>query len=218
MPSGQRFQGVDFDDLFDPDITGDGPVANSYRRPGGAPLRYAHIQYGARRGDVGRRQGGQDLAALWAAKGTASYSLPINGQWFNASNQARSNSTGPTSATVTLILDSNGTYRVQSNAAGGGNASSGDVATGTWLASGASAGEYEVQFEVSGSGPASIGNSAPNYANCGTTRTVGATVSVPSASAQYLSQDVGILIRLRRSNGAVSTTQIYFRVSASGWY
>ena len=45
MAKGIRSAGWDFDDLFDPDVIGDGPsVANL--RSGGAPLRYAALKYG----------------------------------------------------------------------------------------------------------------------------------------------------------------------------
>lgn len=218
MASGYRYQGVDFDDLFDPDITGDGPVAGTYRRADGQPLRYAHVQYGSRRGDVGRRQGGSDLATLWAAKGTASYSLPINGQSYSAHNQAHSNSSGSASATVTFILDASGIYRVLSSVTGGGQGSNTEVARGTWLPAGAGAGEYDVQFETGSSGVASIGNGAPSYANCASTRSVSASVSVVAASADYQADGVSITIRLRRANGAVSTTRINASVVASGWF
>lgn len=218
MASGHRFQGVDFDDLFDQDVMGNGPSASAYRRPDGQPLRYAHVQYGARRGDVGRRQGGQDLAALWSAKGTATYTLSINGQSFGAHNQAKTNSSGSTNATVTFILDANGSFRVMSNITGGGNVASEVLASGSWLPAGAAASEYDVQFETSAAGEASVGNGAPSYANCGTTRTVQATMSVTSASLLNKSQDITFVIRLRRSNGAVSTTQIHIRVGAAGWY
>ncbi len=218
MASGYRFQSMDFDDLFDPDIMGDGPIASTYRRPGGQPLRYAHAKYGARRGDVGRRQGGQDVASLWAAKGTASYSLPINGQAYSAHNQSRTNATGSAVATVTFVLDSAGTYRVLANTTGGGNNTADTLASGSWLPVGASVGEYDVQFEAANVGAASISNGAPSYASCTTTRTLAASVSVPAASLENKSAEVTLAIRLRRSNGAVSTTQIYAKVGAVGWY
>ncbi len=218
MASGQRFQNVDFDDLFDADVMGDGPVATAYRRPGGQPLRYAHVRYGARRGDVGRRQGGQDLASLWAAKGTASYSLPIHGQIYRAHNQSHTNATGSAVATVTFVLESAGTYRVLANTTGGGNNTGETLASGSWLPGGAAAGEHDVQFEAANVGAASISNGAPSYASCTTTRTLAASVSVPAASLENKSAEVTLVIRLRRSNGAVSTTQIYAGVGAAGWY
>lgn len=72
MPSGIKSADVDFDDLFDPDIVGDGPVANGLAQNGTA-LRYANVIYGARRADVGIKDAGTDVAAKWATKGTAVY-------------------------------------------------------------------------------------------------------------------------------------------------
>lgn len=67
---------VPFEDLFDPDIIGDGPQAWPFT-DAGTPLRFAHVQYGQRRADVGFtvKIGGTDVdvATLWAAKGTAVY-------------------------------------------------------------------------------------------------------------------------------------------------
>lgn len=78
--SGQRIQdNREFDDLFDPDVIGDGPVASWLRRADGTPLRYAHIRYGQKIADVGRRrEDGLDVTNLWAGKGTTNYWSVIN--------------------------------------------------------------------------------------------------------------------------------------------
>lgn len=218
MTSGHRFQNIDFDDLYDPDVMADGPTVNWLRRPGGQALRYAHIRYGSKGSDVGRRQSGQDVSNLWAAKGTATYTLPINGQAFSAHNQSRTNSSGSAVATVTFIIDSNGTYRILQNTTGGGNNTGSDPITGTWLPAGATAGEYYVQFEAANVGVASISNGAASYSSCTASRSVAASVSVPAASLDNVSAEVTLIIRLRRSNGAISTTQIVAKVGAAGWY
>lgn len=74
MTSGYRSGGVDFDDLFDPYVTGTKPAPTG-RRVDGVDLseRYAPIMYGSKRADVGYRVDGVDVSNLWAAKGTASY-------------------------------------------------------------------------------------------------------------------------------------------------
>lgn len=76
-----KSKGVDFDNLFDPDVVGDGPAAADYKQ-GGVPIKYAALKYGTKRVDVGYKQAGVDVSNLWAAKGTASYKLPIDGQTF----------------------------------------------------------------------------------------------------------------------------------------
>jgi hypothetical protein len=63
-------------ELFDTDIIGDGPQAHSFLDDG-VPMRFAHIQYGQKRADIGftvRINGVDvDVTSLWAAKDTASY-------------------------------------------------------------------------------------------------------------------------------------------------
>lgn len=216
MAKGFRSVTVDFDDLFDPDIMGNGPSVPNLRS--GGALRYAAIAYGAKRPDVGYRQGNVDVSNLWAAKGTATYTLPINGQAFSAHNQSRTNSSGSAVATVTFIIDSNGTYRILRNTTGGGNNDASDPISGTWLPAGASVGEYDVQFEAANLGAASISNGAPSYSSCTASRSVAASVSVPAASLENVSAEVTLIIRLRRSNGAISTTHIVAKVGAAGWY
>lgn len=75
MPTGYRKAGVDFEDLFDPDIMGDGPEAENVKS-GGVPLKFADIAYGTKGDDVGIREGGVDISNKWAAFGTAVYVNP----------------------------------------------------------------------------------------------------------------------------------------------
>jgi len=93
MPSGYQSAGVDFDALFDPDVVGDGPAAAGYT-VAGAPLKYAALKYGTKRADVGYAVNGSDVSNLWAAKGTASYKLPIDGQTFTGSYNIPNQSSG----------------------------------------------------------------------------------------------------------------------------
>lgn len=69
-------QGTPWEDLFDADIIGDGPQAYAFT-DNGTPMRFAHIQYGSKRADIGAtvRINGVDVdvTTLWAAKGTAMY-------------------------------------------------------------------------------------------------------------------------------------------------
>lgn len=76
-----KSKNVDFSDLFDADIVGDGPTAPGYKI-NGVPLQFADIKYGSKRADIGYAESGVDISNKWAAKGTASYTLPINGQTF----------------------------------------------------------------------------------------------------------------------------------------
>lgn len=75
MAAGYRSSSVDFDDMFDPYVQGSKP-ANTGIRVGGVDIanRYAPVAFGARRANTGyRNAAGVDVAALFAAKGTATY-------------------------------------------------------------------------------------------------------------------------------------------------
>ncbi|MGN6312839.1 MAG: hypothetical protein ACTHMO_03655 [Rhodanobacteraceae bacterium] len=76
--------GTDFDDLFDPDVIGDGPTAATFKKPDGTLLKYAAAKYGTVGANTGfMLSSGADAATLWAKKGTASYALPINGNTYS---------------------------------------------------------------------------------------------------------------------------------------
>ena len=111
MPSGFRYFGVDFDDLFDPYVTGTPPAATGFRTVGGVDTagRYAPLVFGTQRANVEYTiAGGADLATLWAAKGTASYvsltaGLPDEVYVFVGSSSA------PVVAVASFSLARNGT-------------------------------------------------------------------------------------------------------------
>lgn len=216
MASGHRNGQVDFDDLFDPDIIGDGPVANGYAAKH-VGLRYAHVRYGTRRADVGYRIGGQDVASLWAAKGTATYTLPFHGKGFTSGNQAKSNSGGTCSANVRLNLMPDGTYTITKASTGGGNDSSSTVDSGRWLPTGQSAAEYEIYITADSIGRASFSTSATGFVSMASAQSATISISVQSASSDYAQAAVDIHCHVRRS-GLVQVSSINAHVSATGWY
>lgn len=93
MASGVKSKGVDLDELFDPDIVGDGPIAAGIKSNGVA-IKYAALKYGTKRADVGIADAGVDVSNKWAAKGTASYTLPINGNVYTASTNITAGNSG----------------------------------------------------------------------------------------------------------------------------
>lgn len=106
MAKGITSGGVDFDDLFDPDVVGDGP-STPWLTSGGVALRYAALAYGTKRADVGyRNSAGVDVTNLWAAKGTAVYvnqsALPALLRCYIV------NSSGPVTSTATFTFQRNG--------------------------------------------------------------------------------------------------------------
>ncbi|HEV2681230.1 MAG TPA: hypothetical protein VGV14_12070, partial [Rhodanobacter sp.] len=76
--------GLNPEDVYDPDVVGDGPTAATsgigYRNAAGVLLKFAGLSYGTAAPNHGYRlSDGRDFSALWAKKGTAVYTLPING-------------------------------------------------------------------------------------------------------------------------------------------
>ena len=97
MTSGFQSAGVDFDLLFDPYVQGTIPAATGYTITGYGDLagRYAPLVYGTKRANVGYSAPGvSDLSNLWAAYGTATYSLPFNGQTYSHGYTVPSGATG----------------------------------------------------------------------------------------------------------------------------
>ncbi|MGO4222130.1 hypothetical protein AB4Y64_09800 [Lysobacter sp. TAF61] len=213
MAKGIYSGGVDFDDLFDPDVKGDGITA-WWITSAGVPLRYAKLAYGSKRADVGwRDSAGVDVSNYWAAKGTARYALPINGQTFTAGYSAPTNQTGTAFATVTVALASNGTYTVTRGVRTGTT----QLASGTWETS---PGSFDVRMIAEDTGGDSSGGYVDTgYRNAGTSAS--RTVSVPSNSAQSKDGNGRIRIIISRAGqgdgGIVSDTTIYTNVAANGW-
>jgi hypothetical protein len=127
--------GVNFDDLFDPDVIGDGPTMSLWNN--GPPLRYAALKYGQQRADVGFSQSGVDAAHLWAAKGTAVYALAVDGKSYSSNNQSRGQ------AAIRMTVYANGTYDIRDWRS---DSLSTVLASGTWLTDGSPASQWAVSL------------------------------------------------------------------------
>lgn len=221
MASGHRVNNVDFDDLFDPDITGDGPVALGYgRQDNGQRLRYAHIQYGSKGPDVGRRQGGVDISNLWARKGSAVYALGFNGKSYAAFSQAPTNATPPPTASLQLAINSDGTWTIRRIVSGGlsGNGNF-IIDSGTWLPAGHAVSDYQVQFSGGASGGGTVTNSAPTPQSCTASHSIMLTASVPAASSGSMQAFVAAQCTMRRvSTGGTTNSTCSFSCDATGWF
>ena len=209
--------GVDFDDLFDPDVKGDGPSA-AWITSGGVALKYAALAYGTKRADVGwANSSGVDVSNLWAAKGTAIYQIPgLQGQLFNAGDQALT-SQSSVSASVSFSIKPDGTWTAT------GNTSRGQVSwspkSGTWLPAGQSAADYEVQFIMSTSGapPATVTNGAAAYSNCGTQRTCSLTLPTAGGTSFERYASASVTVRLRKIGGNPSDTGFTIDLFTAGY-
>lgn len=187
MPSGYKSGGVDFDDLFDPYVTGTPPAATGYRVAGvDLAGRYAPLVYGTQRADVGYRiAGGADVATLWAAKGTAHYvdanaGLPAEVAIYVAG------SSGPLTATASFNLFRNGTTTWDPSGAS------------AWYPSGAAGigDSYEVMFEVlSGFGGTLSGSTLSTWLALSSTRGLSLAVSRSTSGTTTATRDIRTRIR-----------------------
>jgi len=188
MPSGYRSGGVDFDDLFDPFVTGTPPPPTGYRVAGvDLAGRYAPLVYGTQRADVGYRiAGGADVATLWAAKGTASYVSETAG--LPVSISAIRISTAPITATASFSMFRDGTTTWSQPP---GSASS-------WYpGGGAGVGDsYEVIFDaLSGAGGTLTGSALSTWLPLSATQGVTLSVTRTTTGASEGTRDVQVRIR-----------------------
>ena len=215
--------GTDFDDVFDPYVQGTVPANTAFRTSDGVDLagRYAPLSYGSKAPDVNyRTSAGTDVTNLWAAKGTASYAPPTPGFGgdYSAAAQAPSSTSGNTSAELMLVIDANGSWRVEQTLT---NAVSGSGTTtlreGTWLRGGGAAGDYQGYFVTSGGDGGVVSNSAPSWASLGTTQTVSLRATVPAASSSTAAASMNIVFHIRKGAGAETTESLSMSVQATGW-
>lgn len=218
MASGYKnAAGTDFDDLFDPDVVGDGPTASGFMKADGTLLKYAAAKYGTVGPNVNfKLASGADVATLWAKKGSASYALPINGDNFVAHSDGTISSA--MDANIAVQIKSDGTYLV--TCVGNGSVTPG--ASGTWLPSGQSVSDYQVEFVWSQSsqfptGPATVTNGAATYQACTSTRTISFDAQVGQLTGNDKGSIGNLAINLKRvSTGVVNATNVGINVESFG--
>lgn len=206
--------GTDFDDVFDPYVQGTKPAATGYRTSDGVDLnqRFAPLVYGTAAAATGfRLSSGADVNTLWAAKGTASYALPIDGTLY--SQGVNIPSAGSGNATLTFAISGSGWLVTGSGAGGTLTPAAGTRASGA-LPSGASTVQYTPTIT------AGSGGTVTNGASAATAVSGNPSIQVTQAGTGTGSgNDVtrSVLIVFRNSGGAViSSTTIYFEVSYEG--
>ncbi|GAP66252.1 hypothetical protein MBSD_n1556 [Mizugakiibacter sediminis] len=221
MASGFRNSaGVDFDSLFDPYQQGTKPANTGHRTSDGVDLanRYAPIAFGTKAPDVGfRLSSGADVSTLWAAKGTAKYTLPFDGATYTAGETVPAQSQG--SASLALRLKIDGTYDIVRSTSHNGSST---LATGTWNTGGGAVSNYQVLATVTdtggGTGPGTITNDAATWVSLSTQRNVSVALGPygPSSGSHDAIDTVRVQIR-RASDGVVLTdSTCTFNVSVDG--
>lgn len=107
MPTRITIGGVDLEDLFAPDIIGDGPTVPGLT-VGGVPIKFADISYGLLGADTEITEGGVDIKNKWAAAGTAYY-VSLDG--FPALiEDFATGSSAPVSSAASFTFHPDGTY------------------------------------------------------------------------------------------------------------
>jgi hypothetical protein len=223
VTSGIASKNVDLDSIFDPWLSGTSKARATGIAKGAAPgtdlnALYAPLIYGSSAAATGIQSQGADLNTLFAAKGTAKYSLPINGQTYGASENT--GASGGASATLTVTLHADGTYDViafQSKHV----PTNTTRASGTWNTFGAPSSGFQVLYTlttVSEEGNAGSGNGASTYTTLNTdvAASVNATATSPSSGANDITCTLRIQIRNTSSGQVVSDSSLTITAGADG--
>lgn len=214
-------KGVGLDQIFDPYISGTKASLTGYTvKISGVDtdLRdiFAPLYLGTSAGPTNYKVKNADLNTFFAAKGTANYSLPINGQTYNSQSSGNVSSSMLASAKITIKAD--GTYAVQCV----GNNIVTSPASGTWLPSGGTVSNFQVQFtsaQVSQftTGPATITNTAAAFTACTSDQSLTASAASPQTGGQDRGGTYAITIAIKNvATGSVATTTITFTVESVG--
>lgn len=204
MASGIKSNGVDLDDLFEPDVKGDGPAAPGVQS-GGVPRRYAALKYGSKRANVGIANAGSDVSNLWAAKGTAIYGLSINGKSYTA----KPTTAGSSSSATLQFNTNNSTFSVTDP-----NRSPTTVASGS-IPAGAT--QCRVTTTLASGAPGSVFNQLSSFVSLtgSTLRTEVGNFQDESGQPEIRST-YNLLIEYRNSSGIViSTSSVGFTVDTA---
>jgi hypothetical protein len=213
-------KGVPLPNIFDPYLAGTTKARASGIDDAGNDTSnlYANIIYGSAAAATGIASENADLNTLYAAKGTASYALPINGQTYGASEN-----TGPSggaSATLTVTLHANGAYDVvafQSKHV----PSSVTRASGTWNTFGLPSSSFQVLYTLtttSTEGNAGISNGASTYTalSSDVAANVHALAGSPTSGANDITCTLRIQIRNASTGQVVSDSACTISAGADG--
>lgn len=214
MTSGYRnAAGVDFDSLFQAGTV----AATGFRRAGGGTLQYAARGSATKVADVGfRTAAGVDLSELWLPLGAAPPVPGFNGETYVHVAQAPSGGTATVSSTVTLQMNSNGTWAVIGTRSGSTNPGTTTLASGTWLPSGQSAADYTIQFIETAGGGGSVVNGASTAQVLSTSRSFQVTCAVDGSSTNIESGSRTISAQLVRIGAGGSAATVTLTATAIG--
>jgi hypothetical protein len=199
MPGIFKHQSVPWEELFAPDEMGDGPQAHNFT-DNGVPMRFAHIQYGTKRADIGftvRIDGADvDVTSLWAQAGSAVYVNPIA---IPADLYVINEGSPPSvTATVSINLNRNGTVTFPSGGAPNANFILNPTST--------IGDAYRVRFRlISKSAEGALSGTLDEFMQVSATRTISLSVSVSTAIFRTAWANVEIDVQ-RVSDGTIVHT------------
>lgn len=199
-----KSKNIEFVDLFDTDVVGDGPSADGYRKADVA-YRFAALAYGIKRADIGYAVNGVDASNLWAAKGTAVYvsssAIP------ESLIDYQVNSSGPVTATASFNYLRNGTT----------NYFPAVSSSGTWKTPpGATVGDdCDIRFtQMSGNAAGTLTATLNTWLQLNTMRDATLAVTKTTSGSVTAHRTLKIEIR-RRSDALVLATQtVYMQAEA----
>lgn len=202
---------VDASALYDPDVMGDGYNATFLRRTDGTTLKYALAAYGTPGPVLGYRDAsGNDAGPKWAAKGTASYGLPIQGVRYTQNTVISHSSSGFASLTFSANAS---TWAVTGAGSGSLTPAAGTRASGA-IPSGAATVKYQASISAGSGG--TVTNGAPGATAIGSNPQIVVTQSGTGTGA---GNDVSYLMTVTFYNSvgaAISNTTFTFEVSYEG--
>ncbi|MGF7229719.1 MAG: hypothetical protein ACQR33_07120 [Candidatus Saccharibacteria bacterium] len=204
------------DNVFDLYVTGTSPAATGLLDDAGVDIatRYAPLVFGtaaAATGLLTKQSGNGDLNTLFAAKGTASYALPINGQTYTGYGHSGTTSSFGGIAFAASVSG----YTVIKN---GTNETTTTLASGSIPVGAVSC--KIVDTWLNASGDTGVGNVSNNYASqttlTGTALGVNVQVTATPSSPEHQSTHSEVITFYDASNAVISTTTITLVAQADG--
>lgn len=220
MVTGFHSANIDFDDLFEPYVSGNRSPLSGYRI-GNVDLnqRFQALGGASKRADVGYSAGGVDLANFWLPKGSSGGALGFNGKAYAATAQSPTGASAAPNSRLSLNINADGSWqivRTVSNSTGGNGTTT--VESGTWLPAGQSSGEWVVQFSVNSStGGGVVTNGAPTPQPCNVSRSIALSATVPAATSDFMQANMGLTCSMSRAAGGSTVSTCNFQCIATGW-
>jgi hypothetical protein len=210
MSSGMSSKGVPLENIFDPFMPGTVQAAATGINGGGAELstQFAKLSYGSAAPVTGIDAPLGDLNVYYAAKGTAVYTLAINGTSYT-------DGVGRSTAILNFNITDAGTYSIT-------NHFGTVLASGTWLPAGQAVSQWQYNYTQTGftNGTDPGGGNDSYTGDSLTPATIVGTktfqVTASAAVFQSASNAGQVTLHLTKTGGGAIVTTISFDCEAAG--